>query len=157
MRRYAQFLNEVFREVNIFQNDIPLFLNRFVSPMSTMGPNFYKYYLLDTVEVAGQKCVDFWVSLRRSRRRSALRDIFLSRWILLISCRRLSWMSRRRSTWILSVEWRSSRLSNRAPDGTRIITKDDINVDFKLTEKSKGMYARRLNIYSNHIWGTRWS
>ena len=38
-----QFLNEVFREVNIFQNDIPLFLNRFVSPMSTMGPNFYKY------------------------------------------------------------------------------------------------------------------
>ena len=35
-------------------------------------------------------------------------------------------------------------------DGTRIITKDDINVDFKLTEKSKGMYARRLNIYSNH-------
>ena len=53
-----QFLNEVFREVNIFQNDIPLFLNRFVSPMSTMGPNFYKYYLLDTVEVAGQKCVD---------------------------------------------------------------------------------------------------
>ena len=53
-----QFLNEVFREVNIFQNDIPLFLNRFVSPMSTMGPNFYKYYLMDTVEVAGQKCVD---------------------------------------------------------------------------------------------------
>ena len=44
--------------MNIFQNDIPLFLNRFVSPMSTMGPNFYKYYLLDTVEVAGQKCVD---------------------------------------------------------------------------------------------------
>ena len=31
-----QFLNEVFREVNIFQNDIPLFLNRFVSPMSTI-------------------------------------------------------------------------------------------------------------------------
>ena len=54
----AQLLNEVFREVDIFRNDIPLFLNRFVSPMSTMGPNFYKYYLLDTVMVAGQQCVD---------------------------------------------------------------------------------------------------
>lgn len=41
---------------------------------------------------------------------------------------------------------------DRAPDGTRIITKDDINVDFKLTEKSKGMYARRLNIYSNQAF-----
>lgn len=38
----------------------------------------------------------------------------------------------------------------RTPDSTRIITKDDINVNFKLSEKSKGMYARRLNIYSNH-------
>lgn len=37
----------------------------------------------------------------------------------------------------------------RVPDGTRIITKDDISVNFKLNEKTKGMYARRLNIYSN--------
>ncbi|MDO4756846.1 MAG: carboxypeptidase-like regulatory domain-containing protein, partial [Parabacteroides sp.] len=29
-----QFLNEVFREVDIFRNDIPLFLQRFVSPLS---------------------------------------------------------------------------------------------------------------------------
>ena len=36
----------------------------------------------------------------------------------------------------------------RASDSTRIITKDDITVDFKLSEKSKGMYARRLSIYS---------
>lgn len=28
-------------------------------------------------------------------------------------------------------------------------TKDDISVNFKLNEKTKGMYARRLNIYSN--------
>ena len=51
-----QFLGEVFREVDIFKNDIPLFLQRFVSPLSSMGPNFYKYYLLDTLDVNGQKC-----------------------------------------------------------------------------------------------------
>ena len=51
-----QFLNEVFREVDIFKNDIPLFLQRFVSPLSTIGPNYYKYYLLDTLNVNGQKC-----------------------------------------------------------------------------------------------------
>ena len=33
-----QFLGEVFREVDIFKNDIPLFLQRFVSPLSSMGP-----------------------------------------------------------------------------------------------------------------------
>lgn len=53
-----QVLSEVFREVDIFQNDIPLFLQRFVSPLSTIGPNYYKYYLMDTLNVNGQKCVD---------------------------------------------------------------------------------------------------
>ncbi|WP_349946573.1 hypothetical protein, partial [Bacteroides cellulosilyticus] len=43
-----------FREVDIFQNDIPLFLQRFVSPLSTIGPNYYKYYLMDTLNVNGQ-------------------------------------------------------------------------------------------------------
>ena len=38
----------------------------------------------------------------------------------------------------------------RLPDGTRLITKDDMSLNFKLTEKSKGMYARRLVVYSNH-------
>ena len=37
----------------------------------------------------------------------------------------------------------------RMPDNTRLITKDDIRVNFKLSEKSKGMYAQRLNMYSN--------
>ena len=41
---------------------------------------------------------------------------------------------------------------DRAPDGTRIITKDDIHVDFKTSEKSKGMYARRLNIYTHQTF-----
>ena len=53
-----QLLDQVFREVNIFQNDIPLLLMRFVSPISTIGPNYYKYYLLDTLQVNGTKCVD---------------------------------------------------------------------------------------------------
>ena len=53
-----QFLGEAFREVDIFKNDIPLFLQRFVSPLSGIGPNYYKYYLLDTLAVEGQTCVD---------------------------------------------------------------------------------------------------
>ena len=53
-----QFLGEVFRGVDIFKNDIPLFLQRFVSPLSSIGPNYYKYYLMDTLQVNGKQCVD---------------------------------------------------------------------------------------------------
>ena len=53
-----QFLDETLQEVDIFQNNIPLFLQRFVSPLSTLGPTFYKYYLMDTLVVDGHRCVD---------------------------------------------------------------------------------------------------
>ena len=143
-----QFLNEVFREVDIFQNNIPLFLQRFVSPLSDIGPNFYKYYLLDTLQVEGQKCVDLgfvpfvsesfgftghlYVTLDST--------FFVQKAVLNVPKDiNLNFVSH------MQIE----QTFRRTPDGTRIITKDDIGVNFKLNEKSKGMYARRLNIYSN--------
>ena len=54
----TQFIDEVFREPDVFQDNIPLFLQRFVSPLASFGPTFYKYYLTDTVEIDGERCAD---------------------------------------------------------------------------------------------------
>ncbi len=52
-------LEEIFQGVNIFDNNINILLNRFVSPLSsTLATTYYKYYIMDTLDVAGDKCVD---------------------------------------------------------------------------------------------------
>lgn len=52
-------LEEIFRSVNIFDNNINILLNRFVSPLSsTLAVTYYKYYIMDTLAVAGDQCVD---------------------------------------------------------------------------------------------------
>ena len=38
----------------------------------------------------------------------------------------------------------------RTDDGTRLMTKNDITVEFKLNAKSKGTYARRICLYRDH-------
>lgn len=43
-------LDDVLREVSIFGNDITLMQNRFVSPLSRIGADYYKYFLGDTVK-----------------------------------------------------------------------------------------------------------
>ena len=53
-----QFYDEVFKEVDIFGNDVTMLLTRFVSPLSNIGPAFYRYYLMDTIQIEGEKCVD---------------------------------------------------------------------------------------------------
>lgn len=144
-----QFLNEAFREVDIFRNNIPLFLQRFVSPLSSLGPTFYKYYLMDTLEIDGQKCMDLGFVPFNSESFGftghlyvTLDSTYFVRRVLLNVPKdiNLNFVSH------MTID----QTFRRELDGTRLITKDDIRVNFKLSEKSKGMFAQRLIVYSNH-------
>lgn len=52
-------LSEMFVPIDIYDNTIELMLNRFTSPLSsTLGITFYKFYITDTVEINGTRCVE---------------------------------------------------------------------------------------------------
>lgn len=51
-------LEDAIREIDIYDNSITFLQNRFVSPLSQIGPDFYKYYLTDTVYVGDEKCIE---------------------------------------------------------------------------------------------------
>lgn len=52
-------LEEIFQSINIFDNNINILLNRFVSPLSsTLAVSYYQYYIMDTLDIGGDKCVD---------------------------------------------------------------------------------------------------
>ncbi len=144
-----QFLDEAFQEVDIFRNNISLFLQRFVSPLSTIGPGFYKYYLLDTLDVAGKPCVDLGFVPFNSESFGFTGHLyvaldstyFVNRVVLNVAKDiNLNFVSG------MTIE----QTFERTPDNTRLLTKDDIRINFKLSEKSKGMYAQRLILYENH-------
>lgn len=39
----------MFREIDLYSNDVTLLQNRFVSPLGRIAPDFYKFYLTDTI------------------------------------------------------------------------------------------------------------
>lgn len=144
-----QFLGEAFREVNIFQNNIPLFLQRFVSPLANIGPSYYKYYLLDTLKIDGKPCVDLGFVPFNSETFGFTGHLFVtldSTYFVKKAILNVPKDINLNFVSSMTIE----QTFRRTDDNTRIITKDDIHVNFKLSEKSKGMYARRLNIYRNH-------
>lgn len=52
-------LDALFPTINIFSNEIALMSVRFVSPLSSiLATTFYQYYITDTVELDGQRCVE---------------------------------------------------------------------------------------------------
>ncbi len=55
----ASNIDAMFTKVNIFDNDIEIMLNRFVSPLSsTLAVSYYHYYIMDTLDVEGDRCID---------------------------------------------------------------------------------------------------
>lgn len=143
-----QFLNEVFKDVDIYQNNIPLFLNRFVSPLSRLGTSFYKYYLNDTVTIEGERCVNlsFVPFNKESFGFSGSLYVTLDS-TYFVKQALLDFPPNINLNFVdnMSIE----QTFDRAPDGTRLLTRDDIVVEFKLTSKSKGLYARRTTVYSD--------
>lgn len=52
-------LEMLFTGINIFDNDIAFMMNRFVSPISSaLATSYYKYYIMDTVNIDGIPCID---------------------------------------------------------------------------------------------------
>ena len=50
-------LKDVFADINIYDDDIRLLQQRFVSPIGNNAISFYKYYLMDTLMVNRRECV----------------------------------------------------------------------------------------------------
>jgi len=52
----TKFLNYIYQDVDIYQENIYLFTNQFVSPISILAPNLYRFYIMDTVKIRNDSC-----------------------------------------------------------------------------------------------------
>ena len=144
-----QFIDEAFQDIDVFQDNIPLCLNRFVSPLSSIGPVYYKYYLLDTVLIDNELCLDLGFAPFNSESFGFVGHLYItldSTYFL----KKIEMNVPHDINLNFISEMSISQDYMRTEDGTKILTKNDIVMILKLTKKSKGSYARRIAIYRNH-------
>jgi hypothetical protein len=51
------YLNRLYEDVDIYENNISLLTNQFLSPIADLSPTFYRFYITDTVENEGIKLI----------------------------------------------------------------------------------------------------
>ncbi len=63
----SSYLNRLYMDIDIYDNDIPLFTYQFLSPIADLAPTFYMYYIRDTVTDAnGQKLIKLYFTPRNT-------------------------------------------------------------------------------------------
>lgn len=143
-------LEDFFREINLYDNDITLLTNRFVSPLSKIGPDFYKYYLSDTIVVNNDSCAIVSFVPRNNatfgfvgRLTVALHDptMFIRHASMTLS-------PKANVNFVKSLH--IDQTFERLDDGTRLKTSDVLTVEFEVIPNTQGLYAQKYTTYRNH-------
>lgn len=63
----SQYLNRLYENVEIYDNNIPLFTYQFLSPIADLAPSFYMFFIRDTItEANGQKLIHMYFTPRNT-------------------------------------------------------------------------------------------
>ena len=145
-----RFLEDVFREINIFSNDVTFMQNRFVSPRSNIGTDFYKYYLNDTVTINGVKCIDLSFSPFNPQSFGFNGRIYVCADDTTMFVKKVKMNVPKDINLNYVEKIYIEQDFEKAPDGSRLKTRDDMTVEFRIIPATQELYARRVAIYSDH-------
>lgn len=143
-------LDDMLSEVDLFSNDINILHNRFVSPLSRIAPDFYKFYLTDTVEVAGDSCIVLSFYPHNTASFGFNGQVFVPVNDSTMFIKKVTMRTPRNINLNFIQNLYISQEYGRAPDGSRIKLTDDLTIEAKMMPGTPGMYLRRNMAFDNH-------
>lgn len=144
-------LNDVFSDINIYDDDIRLLQRRFVSPISNDGISFYKYYLMDTLTVDKDTCVHLTFVPQNPQDFGFTGHLYVlkdSTYAL-----KKATMNLPKKTGVNFVENLDIlQQYQQLPNGNWVLTDDDMTVDLSVLKAVQGLQVKRTTKYSNYVF-----
>ncbi len=133
---------EVFKDVDIFQDNVSLFSSKFVSPLSKLGPTFYRYYIMDTIQVDDDTCIDLAFTPFNVESFGFTGHIYVTNdTTLFIKKVDMNIPHEINMNFVETMIIRQD--FQRADDGTRLQTKETLTAELKVVNALTGFYANR--------------
>lgn len=142
-----EILEDVFREIDIYSNDITLLQNRFVSPLSRMAADFYKFYLSDTMVVDQDTCVVLSFVPHTPTTWGFIGKLYVPKGDSTMFIKKID-MYMPHSINVNYVDAMTlSQTFKKDADGTRLKTKDDMVMELSVLPGMPKLYIRRNTLY----------
>lgn len=142
-------LKYVFQNINIYDNEILFLTNKFISPIASTAPLFYRYYIVDTLNVNNIKCIRLFFEPRNQAD-------FLFHGHLYVTLDS-SYAIRKIDIGLnknINIDWIQdiSIVQDFDQFGQKgwLISKDEIEVDFGIMKNSMGLYGQRTISYKDY-------
>ena len=143
--------DDFFKDVDLYANDIDLLHNRLVSPLSRIAPDFYKFYITDTVMIDTMRCTELSFVPRNSQMPGFAGKLYIGGSGDSTMFIRRVVMDVPKAINLNFIEGLHVRQDfERGPDGSRLPVSDDLIAEIAIAPGTKGIYIRRTTDYSFH-------
>lgn len=142
-------LEEVLREVDIYEDDVTLMTNRFVSPLSSIGADFYKYYITDTLDIEGTRCVQLTFTPRTPESFSFMGNLYVELGDTTGFVKKVSMKVPRTINLNYVDNLFIDQIYEKDQSGKRHKVKDDMSVDICLIPGTQRFYGRHISRFNN--------
>lgn len=147
----SQMLGSMYQNINIYDNQIPIFDINFISPIATNAPNYYKYQITDTQVFNNKRCFQVIFSQKRSGEHTFLGDVWIHEDDFAIQKVNLLVTKEQNINWVnkISMVQEFTCLN----DSLWFLTKDKFYVEFLAPqgEKFAGFLGRKTTSYKKII------
>ncbi len=143
----------LYQDVDIYDRQITIVDVPFTGPLSPIAPDFYRYYIIDTVEVNGRQCIDLAFLPRNKQDFGFVGNLFItvdSNYTIVKAD--LGITKRINMNWVDDLQIIQEFTF---ADSVWLLTEDKIIIDFKINKKGIGFYGRKTNVYTNHVFNQK--
>ena len=148
-------LEDVIRNVDVYEPNINIMQNRFVSPLSPMGPDFYKYYLTDTVFIDTIECVELSFVPRNAQSMGFNGKLYVPVGDTTMFVKRITM----RTPHDINLNFLKNLYVNQSfiqdTLGNRHKSYEDICVEMQVIPGTPEFYGRKTGIYNNFSYSPR--
>lgn len=145
------YMQHMYQDVDIYENNITILTNQFLSPIADMAPTFYKFYLKDTVTVDGGQQL---ARLQFEPRNPSSFMFTGSLYVTLDGTYAVQSVEMEVSKGV-SINWvRDLKINldfEKNPDGRYHLSRSGLKADFGLTQNSDmGFYGERVVSFKDY-------
>lgn len=148
-------LEDAIREIDPYGNDVIILQNRLVSPLSAIGPDFYKYYLTDTVYIEDERCVELSFAPRNPESMGFNGKIYVPVGDTTMFVKKITM----RTPGDINLNYLQNMFVNQTYNkdslGNRHKTYDDVCIEMQILSGAPKLYGRKITTYDNFSYDRR--
>ncbi len=145
-------MEDIFREINLYDKDIALMRNRFVSPLSPLAPDFYRFYLTDTTMVDDVPCIVLAFYPRNKTYNGFTGHVYVEAADTNMFIRKVDLRTNPEINLNFVKGMVISQKFDKAPDGSRWKMDDQLILEASMLPGTPPVYISRRISYKNHSY-----